>query len=176
MGLKEGRVRIAPQEGEPEHGQESGVDKQHPGCKYPGLAIGQLFMVLPMNARKLQDLGEIMFQNGAHWEHGKGHILGGQHPGKFLNLIQPVKVPRLEIIKTSLVSNKKEDQDTGGQSDGKTNNINRRKDLVLPKVAPGDLEIVFNHEVTLKKRKGVGVSPERVILLQFMKKEFVLFI
>ena len=52
---------------------------------------------------------------------------------------------RVKPIKAELVGDEGKDQDGTGDTGGKTENIDKRIRLVLPEIAPGDLEIIAEH-------------------------------
>src|SRR5213595_1868407 len=51
----------------------------------------------------------------------------------------------MKVVETSLIENKKHNHYTRCHSNGKTNDINERENLVLPQVSPRDFEIIFDH-------------------------------
>src|ERR1700727_2080040 len=51
----------------------------------------------------------------------------------------------MEAVETILIEDKEQDDDAGGHADRQAGDIDDRVDLIFPKVAPGDLEIVPEH-------------------------------
>jgi len=62
----------------------------------------------------------------------------------------------VEVVVTELKGDVLQDEQTGGHSDGQTEQVDARKRFVPEQVAPGNLEIILQHDQT---GKGLGRHP-----------------
>jgi hypothetical protein len=51
----------------------------------------------------------------------------------------------MKIVEASFIKDKKQDQNTGSHAYGKASYIDERINFILPQIAPGGDEIVFDH-------------------------------
>jgi len=90
-------------------------------------------------------LGKLLPDGGSHGKHRQSYFLRSHHSGEFLHLIQPVNIFVMKIVKALFIKDEEQDDDTGSHTRGKTDDIDGGINLVFPKVAPGNLEIILKH-------------------------------
>ena len=64
----------------------------------------------------------------------------------------------MKIIKTSFIRNKQHNHNTCSHPDSEANNIDGRKNFVLPQISPGSFDIILKHGISLQvaEIKGNG--------------------
>jgi len=52
----------------------------------------------------------------------------------------------VEIVETSLIKNKEQDQNTSSHANSEAGDIDKRIDFILPQIAPCGCKIIFEHD------------------------------